>query len=452
MKKDDLIFRSILLILMIFLLGGCGSQTAETPTLENQTSLPTVSVSINPAAEAWQEDLTFFSDSIKSIHPNPFKHLPEGEFDQMVQTLRNQLEKLSNDQIMVELMKITAALEDGHTFLTPLQELTGFQMYPLRLYLFEDGLYVIDAQAPYDEAVGQRVVSIGGMDVDEVLERLAPTISHDNPSTIELILPIRVLIPEMLQAMGIIDELDRPDLVLEDGEGAQTHLNPSPIQAADYREWIYPADRPGIEAVYDELTFLSGLPEQAEPLYLQKRNTENFWYEILEDGHTLYIQYNFVLSSSAESGSMGQFVSGLETVIATEDIEKIVVDLRHNPGGSNSTYRVLLNLLSNFTGKLYMITGRNTFSAAANFATEVEQATDAIFVGEAMGGSPNLFGDARLVRLPNSKLILMVSTRYWEMSTPDDARNTIEPDVVIPLYSDEFFRHVDPVLDFILGE
>ena len=47
-----------------------------------------------------------------------------------------------------------------------------------------------------------------------------------------------------------------------------------------------------------------------------------------------------------------------------------------------------------------LLIGRLTFSAAANFATELEQNTGATFAGEAMGGSPNLYGDARPTDLP----------------------------------------------------
>ena len=81
-----------------------------------------------------------------------------------------------------------------------------------------------------------------------------------------------------------------------------------------------------------------------------------------------------------------------------------MVDLRNNGGGDNTTYRHLLAVLQDPAidrpGQLDVLIGRLTFSAAANFATEVERTTDAIFVGEDMGGSPNLYGDARRVDLP----------------------------------------------------
>ena len=101
-------------------------------------------------------------------------------------------------------------------------------------------------------------------------------------------------------------------------------------------------------------------------------------------------------------------------------------------------------------GRLTLLIGRLTFSAAANFATEIEQTTGATFVGEAMGGSPNLYGDVRPSRLPFGPLgpiDVYVATRYWVKSTADDPRITIEPDVAVPLSSTDYLAGRDPVLE-----
>ena len=62
-------------------------------------------------------------------------------------------------------------------------------------------------------------------------------------------------------------------------------------------------------------------------------------------------------------------------------------------------------------GRLFAIIGRVTFSAAANFATDLEQATSVTFAGEPMGGSPNLYGDTRPVDLPATGQTLYMATR-----------------------------------------
>ena len=82
-------------------------------------------------------------------------------------------------------------------------------------------------------------------------------------------------------------------------------------------------------------------------------------------------------------------------------------------------------------------------SAAANFATDLEHETAATFAGEAMGGSPNLYGDAREIKLPYGGQSVYMATRYWERSTADDRRITIEPDIPAALSSDDYFSGRD---------
>ena len=67
-----------------------------------------------------------------------------------------------------------------------------------------------------------------------------------------------------------------------------------------------------------------------------------------------------------------------------------------------------------------------------------------------MGGSPNLYGDARPIDLPSSGQALFMATRYWERSTPDDERITIEPEIHAVLSSADYVAGRDPVLQAIL--
>jgi hypothetical protein len=119
---------------------------------------------------------------------------------------------------------------------------------------------------------------------------------------------------------------------------------------------------------------------------------------------------------------------------------RAVVDLRSNPGGENGSYPPLLAALQQVArerpGTLRLLVGRSTFSAATSFVMEVLATTDAVVVGEAMGGSPNLRGDADLHRLPSGPRV-HVATRWWEMGGRDD-RVTLEPlHVVWPGASDD---------------
>ena len=169
----------------------------------------------------------------------------------------------------------------------------------------------------------------------------------------------------------------------------------------------------------------------------------------LEDARTIYVRYSEV--------------RGGTTAVAEEildraklpDVDRVVVDIRRNGGGDNTTIGPLLRVLRDPAidrpGRLVILIGRGTFSAAANFATDLEQTTTAWFAGEDMGGSPNLYGDVFEVRLPQSEQSLFMAARYWERSTPDDTRITIEPDLAVPFSSADYLAGRDPVLDAVLA-
>jgi hypothetical protein len=44
-----------------------------------------------------------------------------------------------------------------------------------------------------------------------------------------------------------------------------------------------------------------------------------------------------------------------------------------------------------------------------------------------------------------------ISVRYWQKSTPDDPRLSIEPDIPVPYLSTDYFADRDPVLDAVIA-
>ena len=94
----------------------------------------------------------------------------------------------------------------------------------------------------------------------------------------------------------------------------------------------------------------------------------------------------------------------------------------------------------------------DTLQAAQNFATELDLSTGAWFAGEDMGGSPNLYGDTRRTDLPTSGQVAYIAKVYWEKSTPDDPRITIEPESPVPYTLEDYLAGRDPVLDAVIEE
>lgn len=400
---------------------------------QNQPVLQT-----DEAQASWREDVQYMAEQMKAIHPNLFWRISEADFDGAIAHLEARLPYLTEEQIKVELVRI-AALIDGHTVISLFQPALNFHIYPIRLYYFSDGLYVVDAESTYQEAIGKKLVRIGKTDVEAVFQQIAPLSHDDNQYMDKLVTAFYMTIPESLHALGIVTDVNQPEIVLSGDDGVTLTINPTPLTLDEYLNW-------------GNGQFVT-LPPQPETLYLSQQYEEAFWFTFLEDSKTLYVQYNAVQSSTQSGETMSAFAKRIEDFVDTTPIERAVIDLRHNTGGDNHFYPPLLRLLTenlNQAGKLFVIIGRMTLSAAVNFATEVEQKTDAIFVGEPTGAPPNLYADARSIRLPNSGLEVNVSARYVQKSTADDTRLWLEPDIPVELSSSDFFSGRDPALETIL--
>ena len=96
-----------------------------------------------------------------------------------------------------------------------------------------------------------------------------------------------------------------------------------------------------------------------------------------------------------------------------------------------------------------MIVGRRTFSAALANAIDFRKDTNAILVGEPIGERPNSYSENDEMTLPNSRLVVSYSTRYYKFV--DEDVPAVLPDVRIDPSWPEFRAGRDPVMDWILA-
>jgi C-terminal processing protease CtpA/Prc len=181
--------------------------------------------------------------------------------------------------------------------------------------------------------------------------------------------------------------------------------------------------------------------ERPGPAYL--RRSDWHWAEVTAVGRAIHVGYTITL------GDVTEFALEVEALAGSSRVAVVVLDLRQNGGGDNRTYRPLLESLQRLGSKsrLAVLTSRLTFSAAMQLIVELEQHTQAVFVGEPTGGSPNHYGDATKVELPNSGLNAFVATVAWKTAGESDDRLTRVPDIPVRQDSTAFFAGNDPVLD-----
>lgn len=407
----------------------------DNPAFSDLLALPDMSAMTR--VESWRVDLAFLTDEVKRLHYDPYRgHSPQ-TFDTLVQELRSDIPNLSDAQIVLGVMRLMRRLGDGHSLVDGWDN-PEFGDVPLDLYLFEEGLFVTAAAPEYTDLVGTQVASIGNHEIDDVIATLEPCISRDNNMWLKLIVPRFIRKPHLLHALGLTPKPDRLLFTLQATNGEVLKVE---VACAEAMPHPLPNDWPTISGRTGGV-----------PLYL--RDDGPYWFKHLAQEKTVYMQHRSV--SDKEDESFERFCERLFYLIDQEDVAKLVLDLRHNGGGNTLLLEPLIKGLMrsekiNRRGHLFVIIGRNTFSAAMNETTLLERFTEAIFVGEPTGSSPNFVGETVYVTLPYSKLKVSISDLYWQTSWPSDHRNWIAPLIYAPPTFAVCRVNRDPALEAILA-
>lgn len=368
------------------------------------------------------------------------RELSFDEFNKKYQQLYNSIDKKTDVQIILELMKIMVEVGDGHSNLFPPSRKEFQLTIPVQFYFFKEGLYIIAADQQYKHLVGSKVLAFEKKPVDEIVKILSPYLARDNEMGVVQTLQSIVRHTPALHALGLISGPDKMQLKLLDQKGNET-------KATITADTLYVrVDHKSVPENWATLHAMNGKPV---PLYLKNIKT-NYWFEQLPASKTVYFQWNQVRND--RNVSLNKFTDSLMKFINENEIDKLVIDLRWNNGGNTMLLPYFITSLIknervNKRGNLFVITGRRTFSAAQNLSTFLEKQTNATFVGEPTGSSPNFVGEEDFITLPYSKLAMNVSDWFWQSSWPWDKRTWIAPTIYAPPTFKNYSNNQDDALE-----
>jgi hypothetical protein len=410
---------------------GVGQNAQEDPRAANQMK--------------WREDLAFYREQMPKKHGNLFHTMTREQFNASIDALENKLPGLTTNQVKAEIMRLVAQANDGHTRLR--QETLGNHMLPMRLRYFSDGLFVEAGDKRFASIVGGKVLRIGSMSADAAyaaIRALVP-VDNDNEYRRRLLAPEILATPEVLQAIGASTRDDVVKLTVQkDGKQISAELPAGPFRPWNNHGW--PNDPDGwVDA--------RSSARNPTPLWLQHTD-KNYWHSYLTPENTLYVQYNEVHDEPGDE-AIAEYFPRIFKEAEQRDVQRVVIDIRLNGGGNNQLNRPIWHALIksehlNQKGKLWVLIGPKTFSAAMSFVDDLELNTNALFAGEPTGESPNQWGDPVDIKLPNSGIVIQASTLWWQLQDPRDHREYRAPDLLVSLAFSDYVDNVDPVMEAIM--
>lgn len=388
----------------------------------------------------WRSDIRYYLEQMKRQHyVYSRRPLPAGLIE-AANRLSENVPRYGDERILAEFAHLASFAGDGHTYMLPFgaRRVTA-HMLPLRFFLFSDGMYVIDAFPGYEKWIGSKVVRVGTTPASLVVDRMRPALSMDNRFTYLWTVPAFLSFRGYLE--NFADGVD-PDSVA---------LTLAPRGEKERRVVIAPVVAPPFRGIPKLLASRVASAPPA-PLYLSNV-TQNFWFKPLADT-VLYVQFNQVMNSPQES--LAAFAQKFDASVRQMNPRAIIVDARHNNGGNLNLLPPLMDVFRNYEsarrdGRIYVLMGRNTFSAAQVFLAQMDRDTRAIFAGEPSSSRPNFVGEETPVQLPWSGAIGSISDEYHE-TIPGDTREWIEPDIKLTLSSVDYFANRDPLLEKVLAD
>jgi len=412
--------------------------------------------------EAWRQDLDVVRSRFLEFDRS-FDPAARAAFRNAIDELGASLPDINDQEIIVALSKAMALSGNAHTRLYLLRNRTELRRLPVRVHWFSDGLFVVRATATLRDTLGCRATRIAGQDPRKVRERVARLFAG-NASWVDYKSPYFMTSPEILYGLGLIEDMERVPFHFDcpGREPFERELAPLPLQrqkkATEAWRDLSPLRRD------DGGDWESALPAAAStPLYLQDPD-RHYWFEYLEENKALYFQYNRS-QNMPEGASFSDFAAEVEAFVGQQPIKMFILDLRFNTGGNNGIAAGFMEKLvalekEEKIGRLYVITGRATFSAGISHAAYLKQHSNATFVGEPIGDELDTWSEGGNIVLPNSGLTVHFTNGFHSLSSVEHPEyeqykwsdldlTDLAPDLLVRASSEDYFSGRDPALETI---
>ena len=393
-------------------------------------------------AERWREDLRFMMREIEGRHANPYHHTSKAELDKAASELDARIPKLERNEIIVGMMRIAAMVGDGHTRVDPRKDAAfGFASLPLKLYLFGDGLWVRATAPGFEKLLGARVEAIGGVPMDEAIRRVSELASRENATGPRVYAPLYLAMPDVLEAVGLSDSRSHAALSLvRDGRRWTERI------AAGEVAPLWPADTDVSLVTPNGWADARSGPQ---PLWLQAPLELHRLIEI-PGRPALYAQLNMV--SEYKSQTLEAFGQAIAAKAKASNPRAVILDLRLNRGGNGdlgNRFIPSLVRIEDADTRLFVLTGRGTFSASQFLLDDLDRLTDSVFIGEPASSRPTGYGDGYRATMPNSGISIRTSIRYWQSG--QDMRDWTAVDLAPQYRFADYVAGRDPSLEAALA-
>ncbi|MBI9041824.1 S41 family peptidase [Lutibacter sp.] len=397
-------------------------------------SICNVSVAQTSKKIDWKNDLEIYKKGLEQKHIEVYHSITKEDFANEWQKIYNSSDTLNDFEIILKLMRLTRRINDGHTSVS-LRNIP-LHRFPLEVNFIDGKWRVVKVSSKHSNLLKLSLTAIDDIPIDEVSAKVSEVAQFvENQYSQKIRTGEYLNISELLFALHITKKVDKAVFTFLDDNKQEIKVT------------LKAVDKDASNKASDFIHLTTGVAEIIKP------NDPAFpylWFTPIKNTKALYINFE----SYPTFEDMQVFGETLVNYIATNHIQKVIIDMRNNGGGDLYVGVVLayaLNLADSIDWKngMFLLTSNKTFSAATSNAALFKQLLNAKIVGEPTGSNPNGYQDMDSFTLPNSKLVITYSKRLFQLSEKLNA--ALQPDILIKQKKNDLFDNIDTVLRVLIS-
>lgn len=345
-------------------------------------------------------------------------YISEEEWDSNIINIKNDINKLSDLQILMKLSSLILSIRDMHTYINPLyvvnplnEELSysNMQVFPIMYEWIEDDLRVISCDAKYEDILGSKLLSINNSKLEDIISRISKMYPAENNQGTKYQVKEYIALYESLKFLKIVNnEVSNFIFEKNNGEKVSIDIKTKSISNIDFVSFESNVDNNVKKAPTD--------------------SNKEYWFKYIEKDGILYFQYNNCVNKTSswvpDENSRSNypdfyaFVDSLVSAINHYPFDKFIIDLSNNPGGTMGLTNYMISKIESETNlntkaKTYVISGGNTLSAGVWSIVDIVNHFNATVVGEETGSNVNTTSVTyNNFELPNSKVKINCGSRF----------------------------------------
>lgn len=402
--------------------------------------------------EAWHQDLNYLKNDYLKVDRS-FDDNAKKSFISEVESIDDNLDSLTDNEVIVRIMHAVALANNAHSQV-------NYRYLPrigIIVSWFKEGLFVTKTSYSKRHHLGKQIIKVNHLTVDEIVSGFSEYIPG-NTYNKKISIPNLIIRPDFWN--GLNKQYSSNQLIIEMidsfGQREIDTFGIEPINSTLIN--LYWIDKPDSIFIKYEKSF------DSLPLYLSSPYKSAIYKKLNDD--LVYVQLN---SSSDKGISFSDFSSELNEFFLLNSFENIVLDIRLNGGGNYNLTKNIANQIkqeiSENQGRLFLITGNQTGSAAINLAASLKSQLQKriIIIGEPIGDDLLFWAEPKIFKLPNSQLQISASRyqhdlkngrfipfkTYWGNLFSDYESNELDIDIPVEVSINDYIAYKDPVMETI---